>query len=633
MREKIPSKTDVTGVRDEMMTLEAGVKNDKKRRVVDSFVNYAAKMGIGADNLLTDSSYGFNPITRNRTLLEWMHRGSWLAGAVIDSVADDMTRAGIEIKGEIEPKDIERMEQVAEGFDVWERVKDAVKWSRLYGGAICVIMIDGQLLSTPLRINTIAKGQFRGLLTLDRWMVEPSLNDLVSEMGPRIGEPKYYTITNSAPALHMMKIHYSRCIRLTGIKLPYWQSVMENLWGISVLERLYDRMIAYDSASTGAAQLVYKAYLRTYKIEGLRELIAAGGDAAAGLAAYVDQMRRYQSVEGMTLMDGSDEFEGIAHSAFSGLSDVMAQMSQQLSGATGIPLVRLFGQSPMGFSTGDTDLQNYYDTIKQMQNSSLKSGLTDIFRIICASEGIKWKDGTVLQFKSLWEMDDKTKADVASSVASSVSSLESQGVISRAVALKELKQISTTTGIFSNISDEDITEAEQEPPPLPEGDIGGESGSQGVQGAGSAEGAATALPSGTGKGAAKAGDSSFAAVGKAAGILFVARGNMILLLRRGPGCDYSGYWCTPGGHIEPSESPVLAAMREVHEECGPVSYQPGSISLVAASPTYDLFRVDVEDVFQIKLNHESSSWGWFDMDDPGVLLHPGLEQMLMKIKA
>lgn len=450
------------------LTADAKARDKAKSSTVDSFVNFAHNLGIGADNPMTSSSYGFNPVTRNRTLLEWVHRGSWLGGVAIDVVADDMTRAGIEIKGEMRPEDIAHLEEVATNLGLWNTINDTIKWSRLYGGALAVILIDGQDPETPLRLNTIRKGQFRGLLSLDRWMVEPSMSDLVTEYGPSLGLPKYYSVTANAPALSRMKIHHSRCIRLEGIRLPYWQRVMENLWGLSVLERLYDRMIAFDSASTGAAQLVYKSYLRTYKIKDLREVVAAGGDALNGLTAYVDMMRRFQGIEGITLLDGEDEFEGSSHSAFSGLSDALTQFGQQLSGALQIPLVRLFGQSPAGFSTGETDLRNYYDMIKQQQEKELRVPIATVYRCMAASEGIKYPEGTQIDFCSLWQLNDTEKATIAGTVTDAVSKAEEAGLIDRATALKELRQSSHVTGIFTNISDDMISEAEQEGPPIPE---------------------------------------------------------------------------------------------------------------------------------------------------------------------
>ncbi len=440
----------------------------KKGTTVDSFVNFQHNLGIGTDNPMTSSSYGFNPVTRNRTLLEWVHRGSWLGGVAVDVVADDMTRAGIEIKGEMLPEDISRIEEKAVGLGVWNVINDTIKWSRLYGGALAVILIDGQDPETPLRLNTIRKGQFQGLLSLDRWMVEPSMSDLVTEYGPHLGQPKFYTVTANAPALSRMKIHHSRCLRLEGIRLPYWQRVMENLWGLSVIERLYDRMIAFDSASTGAAQLVYKSYLRTYKIKDMREVVAAGGEALNGLTAYVDMMRRFQGIEGITLIDAEDDLTSESHSAFGGLSDALAQFGQQLSGALQIPLVRLFGQSPMGFSTGETDLRNYYDTIKQQQEKELRVSVTKIYRAMAASEGIEFPEGTRLEFRSLWQLQEGDKANIAQTVGDTIQKAEESGLIDRATALKELRQSSHVTGVFSNITDEQIEEAENAGPPLSE---------------------------------------------------------------------------------------------------------------------------------------------------------------------
>ena len=439
-----------------------------KKSTVDSFINFAMNMGIGTDNPMSSSTYGFNPITRNRTQLEWMHRGSWLAGVAVDVVADDMTRAGIDIKGEMKPEDIERIEERFVSLAIWERINETIKWSRLYGGAVAVMLVDGQNAATPLRLETIRKDQFKGLLVLDRWMVEPSLNNLVTDYGPDLGKPKFYTVTAGAPALSGVKIHHSRCIRLEGIKLPYWQRLMENLWGLSVLERLYDRMIAFDSATTGAAQLVYKSYIRTYKIKDLREVVAAGGDALGGLSKYVEQMRRFQGIEGITLIDAEDDLSSATHGAFSGLSDALQQFGQQLSGALQIPLVRLFGQSPAGFSTGETDLRNYYDKIKQDQETDLRVGVTKICRALAASEGINFPEGTRIQFRSLWQLTEEAKANIASTVGTVIVATEENGLINRAQALKELKQSSHITGVFSNITQDDIAEAEQEGPPIAE---------------------------------------------------------------------------------------------------------------------------------------------------------------------
>lgn len=441
----------------------------------DSFQNFAARVGLGAGSQHDQSTYSANYLSRNRLLVESMYRSSWVVGQVVDVVADDMTREGINMRGLQSPEDAEEINQELDRLQVWDKLNKTIKWSRLYGGAIAVMMIDGQNVSTPLNINTVAKDQFKGLIVLDRWMVVPSLEDLVTEYGPYYGMPRYYDVITDSVGLCNQKIHYSRVIRMDGVELPYWQAIAENLWGQSVIERLEDRLTIFDSATLGAGQLVYKAHLRTYKVKGLREIIAKGGRLYDALVKQIQQIRQWQSNEGMTLMDAEDTFETHQYS-FTGLDNLLMQFGQQIAGATGIPLVRLFGQSPAGFSaTGESDLSNYYDNINQQQEGRMRTPLQTLLAVVSLSKlGKALPNSFKFDFASLWQIDEKVKAEVANTVAQAVTTVEESGLISRKTALKELRQSSEVTGIFSHITDEEIEAADDDPPP-PKGEYDEES--------------------------------------------------------------------------------------------------------------------------------------------------------------
>ena len=186
----------------------------------DSFINLAHKLGMGADNALSAGTYGFNPITRNRTQLEWIHRGSWIGGLVVDLPADDMVRAGVEYITEMPPDDIEVLDRKIAALNIWPEIGNVIRWGRLYGGALGVVLIDGADMKEPLTAESIGPGDFRGLLALDRWMVEPSYSDLVEELGPHLGKPRYYKVSQNAPALRGKVIHHSRvAFRVLGHEL------------------------------------------------------------------------------------------------------------------------------------------------------------------------------------------------------------------------------------------------------------------------------------------------------------------------------------------------------------------------------------------------------------------------------
>ena len=455
--------------------------------VADGFQNDVARLGMGADNMLSQSSYQLNPITRQRVTLDYMYRGSWIAGAAVDAKADDMTQAGIDFASGVEPKDGEVLHGAFDRLGIWNELGDGVRWGRLYGGAIVVMLIDGQDLSTPLRPDTVGKGQFKGLLALDRWQLQPSIGEIVSELGPHFGKPKFYTVicdetlvsSNGGAGVSPMigkKIHYSRVFRFDGHRLPFYQRISEQGWGLSVIERLYDRLVAFDSATLGTAQLAYKAHLRTLKVEGLTKIIAAGGPGYAALVKRVESIRRFQSSEGFTVIDAADDMTNF-NQTFTGLDAVILQFAEQISGAIDTPLVRLLGQSPSGFNSGDSDLRTYYDGTKREQEKKLKVPVTTVLDILHRSElGRPMDDGVSFVFNPLWQMSDKEKAEIAVAVSGAVSQVAGEGLIDAATALKDLRKSSQVTGVFSNITDADIEAAENEPPkpseiaPDPEGE-------------------------------------------------------------------------------------------------------------------------------------------------------------------
>jgi len=451
-------------------------KNIINAKTNDSFTNFNQKLGLGADNTLSGSTYSLNNmISRNHIQLEAAYRGSWLVGAAVDCIAEDMTKEGVSFNSEMAPDDMQELQVAINKFATWEALCDTIKWGRLYGGAMAVPIIDGADYSKPLNPEAIGKGKFKGLLVLDRWMVDPSLGETVTELNQDFGKPKFYRIVPAVTGIPLLKIHYSRVFRFDGIKLPYYQRIAENMWGLSIVERMYDRLLAYDSSTTGAAQLLYKAYLRVIGIDGFREALAMGGDTENAIIKQFSLMRQMQSMEGITLLDKLDEFN-VHQYNFAGISDLLIQFGEQISGATEIPLVRLFGQSPAGLSsTGESDLRNYYDAINKKQNNQLRPHLEKLFKIICMSElGKELPKDFEFTFNPLWQTSDKENADIATTDTATVVNAHGSGLVKRSTGLKELLQQSRVSGRFTNITAEEIKEAEEEeknPPPNPfEGD-------------------------------------------------------------------------------------------------------------------------------------------------------------------
>ncbi|WP_439292078.1 MULTISPECIES: DUF1073 domain-containing protein [Rahnella] len=434
----------------------------KPVRTADGYNNFTAKLGGNTANIQTGGSYQPGYISRNRVQLEFAYRSSFLVGAGVDAMADDMTRKGINISSKLKPGQKGKFETFWDDIAVWDEVNNTLKWSRLYGGALLVVLIEGQDMSTPLNLDRIKEGQFRGLMVFDRWMVNPSYYDLITDYGPDFGKPKFYKVVTNQQGIPPWKIHHSRLVRMEGDSLPFQQAQTENGWGMSVVERIFERIQAFDTATVGTTQLIHKAHLRTYSIEGLRKILATGGDMEAGLIKHMDMIREFQTIEGMTIMDKGDEFQTHSYS-FAGIADVILRFAEQVSGATGIPLVRLFGQSPSGFSTGDGDLENYYSRVNSLQERRLRRSIRWLLDISWRSLfGEPLPEDFTFDFNKLWEMSDTDRATMASNVTTALATAVRDIGMSPAAALSDLRNMADVIGIGGSITDKDIEDAKSQ---------------------------------------------------------------------------------------------------------------------------------------------------------------------------
>jgi phage-related protein (TIGR01555 family) len=435
----------------------------------DGFANFLSKYGHGTGNQGSQSTYVLSEIlSRNRPKLDAMYRQSWVCGKVVDTYAEDMTRAGITISGSITPTDTKRLQKRLARLGVWSGLLETIKWGRLYGGAIAFMDIDGQDPSTPLMKDTVGRGQFKGLRVFDRHQCWPDVENLVPS-GPKAGLPSSYSVV-SDPTMGTpvgLRIHHSRCVRYQGIQLPRWQAVGENLWGESILERMFDRLLGFDTATAGAANLVHRAHLRVARVKDFRKALVTGGEAENDILKFFRLVAYLQGTEGITVLDAEDEYAGHTYT-FAGLSDVLLSFGQQLSGASDIPLVKFFGQSPAGLNaTGESDIRNYYDGVNSQQKARLEDPMETLLDITHRSElGCPPADDFDFDFAPLWQMSAKEKAEIAKQKTDTVVAALGAGAITPVIAMKELQQMGDETGVFTNITDEDIEAMALAVPPM-----------------------------------------------------------------------------------------------------------------------------------------------------------------------
>lgn len=450
-----------------------------RSRALDAFSNVLARLGAGTPNLLEGTEYSLQRMSRDFNTLNALYRESWIVRRIIDVIPADMLKNWITITSGLDPDVEKRLSLTLRRTQLIDKLKRGMQWGRLYGGALGVMLVkhQGYDLSQPLQLDWIMPGDFAGLLIFDRWNgVNPS-SELIEDISdPDYGYPKYYTVTDPAGG-GSVKIHHSRVIRFTGNTLPFWEEIAEMQWGASVVESIFDELRKRDNVSWNIAQLTFMANIRVLKMQDLGQLLAAtDNESQAELLRTLEAQNMLLNNMGMQVMDAADGLETHQYT-FGGLADCYQQFIMDIGGAAEIPVTRLFGRSPSGLNaTGESDLQNYYDMIAEKQESYLRPILNKVLPPFIISTLGSLPDDFDFEFDPVAEPSDKERADLAKCGTDNVVAACNAGLISQRTALKELKQQSERTGVWTNITDEDIERASDsvEPPGEMGGMFGGE---------------------------------------------------------------------------------------------------------------------------------------------------------------
>lgn len=460
-------------------TLSAPAPQLRRARALDAFTNVLARLGAGTPNLLEGTEYSLQRLSRDFNQLNALYRESWIIRRIIDVIPSDMLKNWITITSGIDPDVEKKLSIFLRRTQLIDKLKRGMQWGRLYGGALGVMLVkhQGYDLSQPLRLDWIMPGDFAGLLIFDRWNgVNPS-NELIEDISdPDYGYPKYYTVTDPAGG-GSVKIHHSRVIRFTGNTLPFWEEIAEMQWGASVVESVFDELKKRDNVSWNIAQLTFMANIRVLKMQDLGQLLAAtDSESQAELLRTLEAQNMLLNNMGMQVMDAADGLETHQYT-FGGLADCYQQFIMDISGAAEIPVTKLFGRSPSGLNaTGESDLQNYYDMIAEKQEAVLRPILNKVLPPFIISTIGSLPEDFDFDFDPVAEPTDKERADLAKCGTDNVVAAYNAGLISQRTALKELKQQSERTGVWTNITDEDIERASDsvEPPGEMGGMFGGE---------------------------------------------------------------------------------------------------------------------------------------------------------------
>lgn len=419
------------------------------RTASDGYANPLAGLGESSP-LLQAGTFLRSDVFADYDFLTVLYRESWLAMRIVDTPSEDMTRAWYRFSAPLPEGDLEQLRKIESRHSLRGELADAIRWARLYGGSIALMVIRGEenRLSEPLDLDFLLPDCFQGLLVLDRAQgIEPSAELEEDLDDPDFGLPMFYTA--DLEGFGLVRIHHSRVLRFTGRELPRREAERENYWGASELEHIYEELMKRSAASANIARLIFQANITTLKMADFGEVLAMGTEEQKrGIRNAVLEENRFRTSFGLQLLSAGDTLENHPYS-FGGLSEIYEQFMLDMAGAAEIPAVKLFGRSPAGMNaTGESDLKNYYEYIARLQERHLRPALEKLIPVLALSAWGKLPEDTSFVFNPIAAESPMETAALSEKLSAPVLQAYLEGLLTREEARAELRSRGTPLGLW-----------------------------------------------------------------------------------------------------------------------------------------------------------------------------------------
>ena len=364
-------------------------------------------------------------ITHQRSLLTELYVEHALVQTLVDlPVEDALLRERPKlVSTELDNDELQELESEMAKRDIIEKVADAFRWCRLFGGAGIIINEMDKDPKEPLRLRQINKNSKVDFYVADRWELAntPYVNTptLKDESGLASGVNFDYYGTQVNP---------SRVLIIKGKEAPSLRRMQLSGWGMSEVERLVAPLNKYMKNQNVIYELIDEAKIDVYSLNNYRSAIYAGQEGKVQKAImWSNAMKNYLNA---MILDKEDNFDQ-KQMNFGGLAEILRESYLDVASAVRMPITKLFGLSASGFNSGEDDIENYNSMIEREVRYKAKAPIIEIAKIICKILFDDVPEDLDVEFPSLRVLKQLEEEQRATSVFSRVQQMYDAGLITQ----------------------------------------------------------------------------------------------------------------------------------------------------------------------------------------------------------
>ena len=363
-------------------------------------------------------------ITNMRTLLNEMYIEHGIIQTMIDQPVEDGFRGGFKIiSSELSYDEIIELEKKIEETEAVEKLIEALKWNRLFGGAGLIINVAGEDPRDDFDIEAVGEGREIEFYSADRWELANNpyvLTPTLTPNGQRVKDVNfnYYGI----------EINPSRVLILRGKPAPSLKRLQLQGWGMSELERLVSPMNKFLKNQNVIYELLDEAKLDVYSIDSYAGSVASGQEEAVKKRIMLtNYMKSYLNA---LILDAEDKFDQ-KQMSMTGVSEVLREARYDIASAMKMPVTKIFGMSSAGFNSGDDDIENYNSMIERDVRTPSKNIIKTIVRLLCKATFDYIPEDIDIEFESLRIMKETEEEALRTSKYNRFRDLYINGLITK----------------------------------------------------------------------------------------------------------------------------------------------------------------------------------------------------------